>query len=77
MTEEIPIEEFCRGFSAVTNFGIQYLRQLVGDLFIFGIHELGDEDLRKEPREIIELEANSLLSRSEHSRREPGEIRHC
>jgi len=24
--------------------------------FILGIHQLGDEDLRKEPREVIKLE---------------------
>ena len=55
--EEITIEQFMPSLrTTIAKFGIEYLRQFVGYRFILGIHQLGDENLRKEPREVIKLE---------------------
>ena len=60
---------------AVTQLGIQHFGQLVSDLFIFGIHELRDENTWKKPREVIELDGEfSKLPVRNISRAKPGEI---
>src|SRR5690242_17978121 len=60
---------------AVTQLGIENFGEFVSDLFIFGIHELRDENTWKESCEIIELDGEfSKLPVRNISRAKPGEI---
>jgi hypothetical protein len=55
--KKVSIEEFVPVTAVpVAQFGIQHFRELIGDLFVFCIHELGDENPRKETREVVELD---------------------
>jgi hypothetical protein len=75
-TKKVSIEELVPVTAlAIAEFRIQHFSEFVGDLFILGIDELGDENTRKKAREIVEFNGElSEIPVRKVSGAKPGEI---
>src|SRR2546425_13294434 len=59
--QEVPVEQLVPVlWPAVSQLRVQDGRQLVGHSLVLGVDELGDQDFREEPGEVVELDGEAL-----------------